>query len=280
MNIKRVRQIFTEAEDARLRSLVKRYGEKNWKRIAERMKDRNVRQCRERWLNALSDRVVKSNWTQEEDELLIAKFNEIGSKWKKMEAFFTGRVQYDLRNRYKTLTRIASAGNSIKSDCRLIDAGKSDITLNDGAGNRIGRELTETFHNERLNTSIERGSTSNGMSNRAYNNTFLNASGDQNAGGFLLPNDAAFHSNHQTAANFANPGNSLFIQKSATGHGQNANNSSHDEVNASPMKEKQNDLVEQLFGDPKMKSEGWNLNGDLFSLEEFWDISQFDFGIF
>ncbi|OHS94944.1 Myb-like DNA-binding domain containing protein [Tritrichomonas foetus] len=99
---KRTRQTFSPDEDERLKKLVKKFGE-NWEKVASKMKNRTIRQCRERYLNTLSDKIIKSNWTKEEDELILLKYQEIGSKWKTMELFFPGRVQYDIRNRYKSL---------------------------------------------------------------------------------------------------------------------------------------------------------------------------------
>ena len=101
----RARTPFTKDEDKLLTMLVNKYGENKWKTIAEHMKRRSVRQCRERWQNALCNKIVKSNWTPEEDQLILQKFNEIGPHWKHMESFFNGRVSYDIRNRCHSLLK-------------------------------------------------------------------------------------------------------------------------------------------------------------------------------
>lgn len=104
---KRTRKPFTDKEDQKLRRLVRKFGEVNaWAKIADKMKGRNVRQCRERWVNTLSEKVTKSKWTDWEDNVLMQKYEEYGPKWKKMESFFPGRIQYQIRNRFKALARI------------------------------------------------------------------------------------------------------------------------------------------------------------------------------
>ena len=67
------------------------------------MNNRSVRQCRDRWTNALSGKVIKGEWSAEEDALLLKLFKENGSRWKSMEKFFPGRAQYDIRNHCKSI---------------------------------------------------------------------------------------------------------------------------------------------------------------------------------
>ena len=91
---------FTLQEDRRLSKLVRLYGERNWEIIADLMRGRSVRQCRERWQHYLSPNVLNLPWTQKEDELLEKKFAEYGSSWKKIAEFFPNRNYIQLRNRY------------------------------------------------------------------------------------------------------------------------------------------------------------------------------------
>ena len=96
---------FTKEEDEKLRSIVAKYGESDWDMIADMMPGRNQRQCRERWLNYLSPSVNKEPWTREEDQLLIDKHNELGSRWVKIARFFTGRSDTAIKNRWMVLQR-------------------------------------------------------------------------------------------------------------------------------------------------------------------------------
>uniref|UniRef100_A0A3Q3DET7 V-myb avian myeloblastosis viral oncogene homolog-like 1 n=1 Tax=Hippocampus comes TaxID=109280 RepID=A0A3Q3DET7_HIPCM len=50
--------------------LVRKFGKKHWSLIAKHMRSRNGKQCRERWLNHLNPKVIKSRWTPEEDRII------------------------------------------------------------------------------------------------------------------------------------------------------------------------------------------------------------------
>ena len=102
------RNAFTEEEDKMLSNLVGRFGEDNWNKIARRMPKRDVRQCRERWLNYLSPLVINGAWSKEEEELLVRKVNEYGRKWKFITQFFPGRTDINIKNRYNCLIKYQS----------------------------------------------------------------------------------------------------------------------------------------------------------------------------
>jgi hypothetical protein len=96
---------FSPEEDAELRSLAKRFGESHWDLIAAHLPGRSARQCRDRWVHYLSLPVNCSEWTTEEDKLLIAKHSEIGSKWVQIARFFVNRSDAMIKNRFRFLQR-------------------------------------------------------------------------------------------------------------------------------------------------------------------------------
>lgn len=112
---------FTPTEDQKLINIVKNYdftllkqdSEKksksdihNWVEIAKQLDTgRNARQCRDRWINYLSPLVQKNPWTDEEDKLLLQKYQEIGPKWTKIASFFDSRTDINLKNRFKLIQR-------------------------------------------------------------------------------------------------------------------------------------------------------------------------------
>ena len=49
---------------------------------------RNRKQCRERWLNVLSPKLVKRMWTEYEDDKLCYLYHKYGSKWSLMTNYF------------------------------------------------------------------------------------------------------------------------------------------------------------------------------------------------
>ena len=56
-------------------------GHKNWGALAARIPGRTSKQCRERWCHHLDPRIVKGEWTEEEDRTLVTMHDEIGNKW-------------------------------------------------------------------------------------------------------------------------------------------------------------------------------------------------------
>jgi hypothetical protein len=71
------RQRFTEFEDAHLIQLVEQHGQ-DWKLVSSFMENRNQRQVKERYVNFLSPDVSKEKWSDEEDQLLRKKVQEVG----------------------------------------------------------------------------------------------------------------------------------------------------------------------------------------------------------
>ena len=96
---------FTAEEDAKIEKLVAKYGENDWAKVAAKMKGRNVRQCRERWRNYLSPDLDKSTWKEEEDNLLIEKYKELGPRWKTISSLFPNRTDIAVKNRLHRIVR-------------------------------------------------------------------------------------------------------------------------------------------------------------------------------
>jgi hypothetical protein len=74
-------------------------GTGNWREIGTLMKDKNERQCKERWTNYADPCLSKDNWTAEEDAMLCAKLVDHGTKWKQIVPFFPGRSKNFLKTR-------------------------------------------------------------------------------------------------------------------------------------------------------------------------------------
>jgi hypothetical protein len=96
---------FSPDEDVLLRRLVREFGENDWGHVAQRMPQRNQRQCKDRWLNYLSPTVQSHPWTSEEDLLLLDRVRACGPKWVRIATYFSARTDIQLKNRYLVLTR-------------------------------------------------------------------------------------------------------------------------------------------------------------------------------
>lgn len=104
-SIKRRRRVWTKEEDEKLKILVEEKKLKNWVMISSYFRNRSNKDCRDRYFLHLSPNVVKRKWTVEEEELLLEKFKEFGSKWVKLTSFFDRRSPNDLKNRIKLIQK-------------------------------------------------------------------------------------------------------------------------------------------------------------------------------
>lgn len=96
---------FTREEDEKLKNLVKQYGEGSWLRIAEHMEGRNRKQVRERYINFLKKERVVSEFTVEEDALIVQCVHKQGRKWSSIAEKLIGRTPIMVKNRYYTKLR-------------------------------------------------------------------------------------------------------------------------------------------------------------------------------
>jgi hypothetical protein len=94
------RRRFSQEEDEKLIRLIHQYGSRDWAVIAEGMPGRNPRQCRHRYNNYLTENYQHAPWTTVDDDLLIAKYRELGAKWVQISRFFERRSGNDVKNRW------------------------------------------------------------------------------------------------------------------------------------------------------------------------------------
>lgn len=91
-----------EEEDAKLTELVEKYGPKDWSTIAGHIPGRIGKQCRERWFNHLSPDVRKTNWTPEEDKIIIDAHSKVGNKWTNISKMLDGRPANAIKNHWNS----------------------------------------------------------------------------------------------------------------------------------------------------------------------------------
>ena len=117
------RNKFTPEEDQILRELVQKHGFNDWSVISASMPNRSARQCRERYKNYLAPELTNGHWSEEEDNLLLLKYQEFGPKWAQISKFFPSRSEVNIKNRYSHLLnkqkkKILRVGNDLF--CRRI----------------------------------------------------------------------------------------------------------------------------------------------------------------
>lgn len=122
------RSQFTANEDELLTNLVDHFGDDNWEDISSHMKNRNIRQCKERWFNYLSPKIKNSKWTPEEDTQLEKYYLKYGPKWVKIAHMFKGRTDINIKNRFLLLQR--HKNKSLKKSNNKIGINTNDKCLN------------------------------------------------------------------------------------------------------------------------------------------------------
>eukprot|EP00817_Percolomonadidae_sp_ATCC50343_P004804 CAMPEP_0117418792 /NCGR_PEP_ID=MMETSP0758-20121206/500_1 /TAXON_ID=63605 /ORGANISM="Percolomonas cosmopolitus, Strain AE-1 (ATCC 50343)" /LENGTH=385 /DNA_ID=CAMNT_0005199503 /DNA_START=150 /DNA_END=1307 /DNA_ORIENTATION=- len=101
----RIKGSWTEDEDKQLVQLVDQYGAKRWSFIASHLKGRVGKQCRERYLNHLDPSIKKTEWTEEEDQIIMSLHDKLGNQWAKIARSLKGRTANAVKNHWNSTLR-------------------------------------------------------------------------------------------------------------------------------------------------------------------------------
>lgn len=105
LNPQLIKGNWTKEEDEILTNWVHEHGESGWTKIAAKLPGRIGKQCRERWTNCLKPDIKKTNWTEDEDNLIIKLQAKMGNKWAKMAEFINGRTDNQIKNRWNSVLK-------------------------------------------------------------------------------------------------------------------------------------------------------------------------------
>jgi len=195
---------WTSEEDKMLINYVNYYGAHDFSECSKIIHGRNNKQCRERWFNVLNPKVIKGEWSLEEDYLIFRLYTKFGGKWIKFIPLFNGlRAENSIKNRfYSTIRRfntvlrkkkkeieseklkIETIFNDfksqiiekykIKSEDELIEFEKTHLDF-DGSLDETKRDTREIFINdtankEKLGTSFSFQAIPNNSSSQTSSN--------------------------------------------------------------------------------------------------------------
>jgi len=73
-------------------------------KVSYYIKNRNGKQCRERWVNHVNPEINKNQWSRIEDNILIEKHNLLGNKWSLIAKDLPGRPTNAVKNRWNSST--------------------------------------------------------------------------------------------------------------------------------------------------------------------------------
>lgn len=97
---------FTAEEDSKLKKYVKRAGKNlDWNVISLKMKVRSPRQCRERYNNYLRADLKKTQFSEDEDRVILEKYSLLGKKWFDISRYVPGRSPNSIRLRTQILLK-------------------------------------------------------------------------------------------------------------------------------------------------------------------------------
>lgn len=102
---RRVRRLWTAAEDEQLRLLVSYWGDQcgkngHWDKISAQFEHRSAKDCRKRWFHSLDPKLRRGRWTEAEDKILIDAYARLGPSWQRIAQLIPGRTDDQCSKRY------------------------------------------------------------------------------------------------------------------------------------------------------------------------------------
>jgi hypothetical protein len=125
-NIKRGQ--WSPEEDEALKQLVDRASERGlglldipWEEIKPYIPGRTLKQVRERWRSNLDPAIVRGEWTQYEDDMIIHMRDEQGMGWASIARALKGRTEHSVKTRHRSMQRAKKRAWTEKEDRTILE---------------------------------------------------------------------------------------------------------------------------------------------------------------
>lgn len=164
---------WTPEEDSRLVALVRKLAVKgmikNWAGVANDVRGRTSKQCRERWFNHLDPSLKRGNYTAEEDRLIVEQQALLGNRWSVISGMLPGRTEDMVKIRFKALARRQDKeGMNTRSQYKHGSNQNSKCSINRNRHTQkkrvIGNNSSSTSPSERAKKRVKLGGSSGSIS--------------------------------------------------------------------------------------------------------------------
>ena len=138
---------YSRQDDLKIIEYVDLYG-KNWKKIALFFPGSTPEMLENRYKNKLDPKLKRTKFTKEEDEKVLALYNQFGNKWKEIASFFPDRNVTMIKNRFYSYLKKKVFLNS--GNCNSNSDGNSNTVDNNSCsfGNSCKGEDTYSSAND------------------------------------------------------------------------------------------------------------------------------------